>query len=177
MPTGKAPWSKDACSIGSRVPCARAFVVIVARAMQVRSSSSCQPLERGAKVSAAFTPLPYRCAASWAAQLAHLLGDPACSRAQAAARAFMEARCHQESVRWHWLIFSQCISRSAGVQPLYASVSTDAAHYAGALPAACACMQVKSKAEKLKLSINFLGRKDHLDPVIQDYQVSAGAFT
>ncbi len=43
--------------------------------------------------------------------------------------------------------------------------------------AACACMQVKSKAEKLKLSINFLGRKDHLDPVIQDYQVSAGAFT
>ena len=69
-------------------------VVSVATAMPVRSSSCCQPLESGAKVNAAFTPLPYRCAASWAAQLAHLLGAPACSRAQAAVRAFKEAPCH-----------------------------------------------------------------------------------
>lgn len=33
-------------------------------------------------------------------------------------------------------------------------------------------MQVRSKAEKLDVSINFLGRKDHLDPALQDYQVS-----
>ncbi|CAL8467905.1 g7443 [Coccomyxa elongata] len=36
---------------------------------------------------------------------------------------------------------------------------------------------VRSKAEKLKLSLNFLGRKDHLDPVIQDYQVFINAST
>ncbi len=34
------------------------------------------------------------------------------------------------------------------------------------------CAQVRRKAEKLNLSINFLGRKDHLDPAIQDYQVN-----
>lgn len=34
-------------------------------------------------------------------------------------------------------------------------------------------MQIKSKAEKLNLRINFLGRKDHLDPALQDYQVIA----
>ena len=44
--------------------------VFVAATMPVRSSSCCQPLESAAKVGAAFTPLPYRCAPSWAAQLA-----------------------------------------------------------------------------------------------------------
>ncbi|EIE20880.1 hypothetical protein COCSUDRAFT_2635, partial [Coccomyxa subellipsoidea C-169] len=36
---------------------------------------------------------------------------------------------------------------------------------------------VRRKAEKLNLSINFLGRKDHLDPAIQDYQVFINAST
>ncbi len=31
--------------------------------------------------------------------------------------------------------------------------------------------QVKKKAEKLGVVMNFLGRIDHLDPVIQEYQV------
>ena len=34
--------------------------------------------------------------------------------------------------------------------------------------------QVKSKAEKLGVHINWMGRRDHLDPVLQDYQVSQG---
>ncbi|KAK9909832.1 hypothetical protein WJX75_008162 [Coccomyxa subellipsoidea] len=36
---------------------------------------------------------------------------------------------------------------------------------------------VRSKAEKLDVSINFLGRKDHLDPALQDYQVFINAST
>ena len=35
-------------------------------------------------------------------------------------------------------------------------------------------MQVKGKAEKLGVHINWMGRRDHLDPVLQDYQVSQG---
>ena len=41
-------------------------------------------------MGAAFTPLSYQSAASWAAQLAHLLGAPACSCTQAAACAYKE---------------------------------------------------------------------------------------
>ena len=36
-------------------------------------------------------------------------------------------------------------------------------------------VQVKGKAEKLGVHINWMGRRDHLDPVLQDYQVSQGA--
>ena len=36
------------------------------------------------------------------------------------------------------------------------------------------CAQVKGKAEKLGVHINWMGRRDHLDPVLQDYQVSQG---
>ncbi len=34
------------------------------------------------------------------------------------------------------------------------------------------CMQVKGMAEKLGVQINWLGRRDHLDPMLQDYQAS-----
>ena len=33
------------------------------------------------------------------------------------------------------------------------------------------CLQVKGMAEKLGVHINWKGRQDHLDPVLQDYQV------
>ena len=33
-------------------------------------------------------------------------------------------------------------------------------------------MQVKGMAEKLGVQINWLGRRDHLDPMLQDYQAS-----
>ena len=35
------------------------------------------------------------------------------------------------------------------------------------------CMQVKGMAEKLGVQINWLGRRDHLDPMLQDYQASS----
>jgi hypothetical protein len=32
-------------------------------------------------------------------------------------------------------------------------------------------LQIKAKAEKLGVHINWMGRRDHLDPALQDYQV------
>ena len=38
------------------------------------------------------------------------------------------------------------------------------------------CVQVKGMAGKLGVQINWLGRRDHLDPMLQDYQASLLAF-